>query len=121
VLDQPARVYVFDHADARDHADVHSMNQRVTACYAWADKHAIKVLDEVIAWSDCQAGPAGILAEVAAACRRDGAGLLVHSPATLTDHGGLTSDVLASLSPVPVWTVTAAGPVARGRVRDEVS
>ena len=108
----PARVYVFDRVDASDPVDVRSMNRRVAACYAWAAERDIKVLDEMIAWTDGRSAQADVLSEAAEACRRNLAGLLVHSPATLTGLGGLTPEVLASLTPLPVLTVVAAGAVA---------
>lgn len=107
----PDRVYVFDRTTD---AGLHAMNQRVTACYRWAEAHGIQVLDEVLDWarptgrrlngstSESSGRP---LARVVARCEREGAGLLVHSSAVLLDHPQATGELLNRASRLPVVVV----------------
>ena len=74
---RPGKVYVFDGVDA---GDVTTMNERVAACYAWAERHGLAVLDEIICWAPRWRPDRGQALDLAVtACRRDRAALLVHS------------------------------------------
>lgn len=102
----PRRVYVFERATG---ADLTALNRRVAACYAWADARQIAVLDEIIDWSGFPGRhERPQLAEAVAACERDHAGLLVHSPDAVRAHPGMTIQLKSRLARLIV--VTACGP-----------
>jgi len=101
-VNRPATVYIFDGVDGQD---TKGMNERVAACYAWAEAHGLRVLDEIICWVPrCRCDAAAALALVAAACRRDQAALLVYSPAVLPP----AADTLGDLVSLPLWSVLDA-------------
>jgi hypothetical protein len=111
---RPERVYVFDRTTD---AEMHAMNERVAACYRWADAHGVRVLDEFLDWAppagrpstDSAAGSHGRpLARIVARCEREGAGLLVHSPAVLLDHPHATGELLNRASRLSVVVVAPA-------------
>jgi hypothetical protein len=98
------KVYIFDGVDADDDTgDAPTMNARVAACYAWAEHHGLAVLDEIISWPPRRhPDRTRALATAIAACRRDNAALLVHSPAVLPDNPSARHE----LDPLPLWTIT---------------
>jgi hypothetical protein len=107
-------VYVFDRTCDDD---AHAMNQRVAACYRWATAHGFCVIDEVIDWprptsdghpTDPQEERS--LARAIARCRRDRAGLLVHSPTVLRDHPDAALRLLERAPGPRVITVAEAAP-----------
>lgn len=73
------RAYLFDRQVRTDPASLIELNTRVAACYAWAERHGVEVVDETIAWADGGRDPREVLAELIIACRADRAALLVHS------------------------------------------
>lgn len=77
------RAYLFDRQVRADPAALVELNTRVAACYAWAERNSVEVVDETIAWADGRRDPREVLAELLAACRADRAALLVHSTAVI--------------------------------------
>ena len=107
-VNRPATVYIFDGVDGQD---TRGMNERVAACYAWAEAHGLRVLDEIICWVPCCRGDAAdALALVVSACRRDQSALLVYSPAVLPP----TPDTPGDLVSLPLWSVLDASTPPNG-------
>jgi hypothetical protein len=78
-MDTRLRAYLFDQVPATDPTSVLRMNERVAACYAWAEKHGFAIADEIIAWPDGPRSVQQVLADLLEDCRRERAVLLVHS------------------------------------------
>jgi hypothetical protein len=106
-VNRPATVYIFDDVDGQD---AKGMNERVAACYAWAEAHGLRVLDEIICWVPRCRCDGAALALVVAACRRDQAALLVYSPAVLPP----AADTLGDLVSLPLWSVLDASTPPNG-------
>jgi hypothetical protein len=78
-MDMRLRAYLFDQVSTADPVSVLRMNERIAACYAWAERHGFTVADEIIAWPDGSRSVEQVLAELLEACHRERAVLLVHS------------------------------------------
>ncbi len=112
VATEGIRAYLFDRLTRPGTASVIEMNTRVAACYTWAERHGVEIIDEVIAWGDPGCRPGEVLADVVGACMTDGAALLVHSAEVIGPFLGTAPGLLGPDAP-DVLVVTGPPPPPR--------